>query len=115
MTHPIIAAAREFQSDEQRREKRGQALRMPDLLAEAHLRAGIAAVESTGTPEGVEEGYSKIRRGELAVGIFGYVDDFDEQAATVITDILHAVAARSHRPQEVLDRAAAYYVEERPR
>lgn len=115
MTHPIITAAGEFYDDERRREKRGQKLRMPDLLAEAHLRAGLAATATTATPEGVEDTQARIDRGALAVGIFGYRDSFDEQAATVITDILHAAAARGFSPQAVLDQAALYYAEEKPR
>lgn len=113
--HPIILAAREFQRDEARREKRGQALRMPDLLAEAHLRAGLAAVDSPTSPAGVDDPQARIARGSVAVGVFGYVDTFDEQAATVIVDILHAAASQGFSPQAVLDTAALYYAEERPR
>lgn len=112
--HPIIVAAQEFSRDEARREKRGQALRMPDVLAEAHLRVGLAAVESPRTPEGVDDPQARVDRGVVAVDLFGYSDTFDEQASTVITDILHAVAARGYSPQHVLDTAALYYAEERP-
>jgi len=109
MTHPIIRAAQEFQKDEERREKRGQTLRMPDLVAEAHLRAGLSAVEATRL-EHLET--HRAARGTVAVDIFDYSDTFDEKAATVVTDILHAVAARGFSPQAVLNQAAAYYAEE---
>lgn len=114
MTHPIIAAAREFQSDEMRRRKRKQ---KPRISGEElfFLIGSLQAVDAARTPEQVENDHLRNARGSQAVGIFDYRDDFDEQAATVIVDILHAVAARGLRPQEVLDRAAAYYVEERPR
>lgn len=115
MTHPIIAAAGEFYNDERRREKRGQKPRMPDPLVEAHLRAGIAAINSTATPSGIDSQSSREARGEVAVEIFGYRDTFNEKAATVITDILHAVASRGYNPQAALDQAAAYYAEEKPR
>ncbi len=116
MMHPIIAAAREFQKDEARREKRGQALRMPgDGREAAEIDWAIETAESPSTPENVESPEYRRGRGELAVGIFGYVDSFDEQAATVITDILHAAAARGFSPQAVLDQAALYYAEERTR
>lgn len=79
------------------------------------LEAEIRAAESPSTPEKVESPEYRCGRGELAVGIFDYRDSFDEQAATVITDILHAAAARGHSPQAVLDQAALYYAEEKLR
>jgi len=111
MTHPLILAAEEFQQDEARREKRGQALRMPDLLAEAHLRAAVNAAASTSADQ-IYRSEHQDARGHLAVDIFGYTDTFDENAATVITDILHAVEAAGYSPQAVLNQAAAYYAEE---
>lgn len=111
--HYLVTAAREFQKDETRRERRHQALRMPDILAESHLRASLSAIESTSTAAGVHDPRLRSQRGLVAVGIFGYEDTLDEQAATVITDILHAVASLGFSPQAVLDQAAAYYAEER--
>lgn len=110
MTHPIIAAAREFQKDEERREKRGQTMRMPDVIAGAHLRQGLNAAEATSLEQHDD---NRVQRGMVAVEIFDYSDTFDEKAATVITDILHAAAASGWTPQAVLDRAARYYAEER--
>jgi hypothetical protein len=113
MTHPIVAAAREFQSDELRRRKRKQ---KPRLSTEEmfFLTGSLETIEKTQTPEQVESDRLRVARGHQAVEIFGYRDTFDEQAATVITDILHAAAARGWTPQAVLDRAARYYAEERP-
>lgn len=113
MTHPIIAAAREFQKDEARREKRGQALRMPgDGREAAAIDWAIETAQSPSTAEGVESAEYRRGRGQLAVGIFWYTDTVEENAATVIADILHAVAAAGRSPQAVLNQAAAYYAEE---
>lgn len=111
MTHPIIAAAREFQSDELRRRKRKQKPRL-DTEETFFLTGSLQAIETTATPEQVEDPHWRNARGSQAVGIFGYTDTFDEQAATVITDILHAAAARGYSPQAVLDQAVLYYAEE---
>lgn len=112
MTHPIITAAREFQADEARREKRGQVLRMPSAESERDLREALMASESATSDENILNPYLRSRRGHLAVDVFGYTDSFDENAATVITDILHAVQAAGYSPQAVLNQAAAYYAEE---
>lgn len=76
------------------------------------LEAEIRAAEATSV-EQVDGREERIARGTVAVGIFDYTDSFDENAATVITDILHAAAARGCSPQTVLNQAAAYYAEER--
>lgn len=112
MTHPIIAAAQEFQRDELRRRRRKQ---KPRLSTEEmfFLIGSLQAVDAAETPEQVENSHLRNARGSQAVDIFGYSDTFDEKAATVITDILHAVAARGFSPQAVLNQAAAYYAEER--
>ena len=80
----------------------------------ARLEAEIRAAEAT-TVEQIDQQLEREARGAVAVDLFGYRDTFDEKAATVITDILHAAAARGHSPQAVLDQAAAYYAEERTR
>ncbi|QDP45535.1 hypothetical protein SEA_FUZZBUSTER_51 [Microbacterium phage FuzzBuster] len=114
MTHAIITAAREFAKDESRRDARGFKRRLPGGgRAILQLVGGTLAAESPTSPEGVASPEMRNGRGSLAVEIFGYSDTFDEQAATVITDILHAVAARGLSPQAVLNQAAAYYAEER--
>lgn len=110
MTHALITAAREFINDETRRLTRGQKLRMGGI-EKINLASAVLAAESPADPAGVER--ARGERGSLAVSLFGYCDDFDECAATVITDILHAVAERGYSPQAVLNQAAAYYAEER--
>lgn len=106
---PIVAAALEFQSDEQRRRKRGQ---RPRLSAEGTIfLAGALASIKAGVGQ-VDEPRQRSRRGTQAVDLFGYEDTFDEKAATVVTDILHAAATRGYSPQGVLNQAAAYYAEE---
>lgn len=77
------------------------------------LRGSVRAVEATRTQGQVEHPHLRVARGLQAVELFGYTDTADENAATVITDILHAVAAAGYSPQAVLNQAAAYYAEER--
>lgn len=113
MKHAVVVAANEFQKDETRRMKRGQARRMQGGAVLQLVGAGIA-LDSTKSEAGIDAPNLRNGRGSLAVEIFGYSDTFDEQAATVITDILHAVAARGYSPQAVLNQAAAYYAEESP-
>lgn len=111
MTHALITAAREFDRDETRRVKRDQKPRL-ELIEHFQLQDGLAALDSTKTPAGVEDEKLRAIRGSIALGIFGYDDTTDEIAATVITDILHAAYALGYSPQAVLNQAAAYYAEE---
>jgi hypothetical protein len=113
MSAAIIRAAREFQKDEQRRHSRGQQLRMPGS-ARGELADAVAAAVAT-DERSIDSPIWREQRGRLAVGVFGYTDTIDENAATVITDILHAVAAAGFSPQAVLNQAAAYYAEELPK
>lgn len=107
----LLEAGQEFLADEERRSKRGQRGRMNrrrqgDLaFAIATLTECRATVDDTPVRAAL--------RGGTAVEIFGYSDTFDEKAASTITDILHAAAAKGFSPQQVLDQAAAYYAEER--
>lgn len=112
MTHAIVTAAREFSQDETRRRNRHQRPRI-EMIEHIQLNDGLAALDSTKTPEGVEDESLRAIRGSIALGIFGYNDTADEIAATVITDILHAVAVLGFSPQAVLNQAAAYYAEEK--
>lgn len=108
----LVNAAHELVSDELRRRKQGNRPRLDSggLFA---LRGAIRAVEATQTPGQVLHPHLRVARGLQAVELFDYTDTPDENAATVITDILHAVAAAGYSPQAVLDQAAAYYAEER--
>lgn len=108
----LVQAGREFVVDEKRRRARGQKPRM-EAEELQQLEAEIRSTEAT-TIEHVDLQHEREARGLVAIGIFGYTDTVDEQAATVITDILHAAAARGFSPQAVLDQAALYYAEERP-
>lgn len=109
--HPITRAAAEFLKDEQRRARRAQKTRLGEV-GMLQLQGALAVVGATRAPEEVASPDIQIARGAQAVGIFAYTDSFDEQAATVITDILHAAAANGASPQAVLNQAAAYYAEE---
>jgi len=111
MTHALITATEEFMSDETRRLSRGQRVRMR-ALDKMDLATCLNAIRSTSRPSGVVDGEYQVDRGSLAVELFDYRDSFDENAATVITDILHAVVAAGFSPQAVLNQAAAYYAEE---
>lgn len=108
----LVDAAREFVDDELRRRKRGNAPRL-DAKEFFMLRGSIRAVDATRTEGQICHGTLRVARGAQAVELFGYDDTVDEKAATVITDILHAVAAAGYSPQAVLNQAAAYYAEER--
>lgn len=109
----LVQAGREFVVDEKRRRTRNQKTRMSEAELQ-QLEVEIRSAEAT-TIDRVDLQHERVDRGTLAVQIFGYRDTFDEKAATVVTDILHAVAARGYSPQAVLDQAAAYYAEERIR
>lgn len=108
----LVNAGHELVSDELRRRKQGNRPRLntEELFV---LRGSIRAVEATQTPGQVSHPHLRVARGLQAVELFGYTDTADENAATVITDILHAVAAAGYSPQAVLNQAAAYYAEER--
>ena len=108
MTHAIIAAAREFSRDESRRRNRHQKPRLK-MVEHIQLNEGLRAIDSPTTPEGVKDAYLRAVRGSVTVAIFGYADTVDENAATVITDILHAVAAAGYSPQAGVNQAAAYF------
>lgn len=108
----LVDAAREFEADELRRRRRSQRPR----IGTAHLfslRGALRVIGRTTTKAEVENPHLRVARGLQAVELFGYTDTADENAATVITDILHAVAAAGYSPQAVLNQAAAYYAEER--
>lgn len=109
--HPLVAAARELQKDELRRRRRGQRTRLDDSGASS-LDAVLEAVGSPVSAEGIGSPEYRAGRGRVAVEVFDYRDDFDEVAATVITDILHAAVGEGYSPQHILDQAAAYYAEE---
>lgn len=109
----LVEAGQEFLVDEERRTKRGQRTRMTEER-QGDLAFAIAAVTECKATVDDTPGRAAMR-GNAAVDMFGYADTFDEKAATVITDVLHAAAARGFSPQAVLDQAAAYYAEERAR
>ena len=109
----LVSAGREFLADEDRRAKRRQKTRLT-RPQRANLRHTVRTLTECVLQVGDTRSKS-IRRGQAALDLFDYNDDVDEIAATVITDILHAVASHGLSPQRVLDRAAMYYVEERPR
>lgn len=106
----LLEAGQEFLADEERREKRGQRTRMDDRR-QGHLAFAISTLTDCRATVGDTRGRAAMR-GHTAVELFGYRDTFDEKAATTITDILHAAAAKGHDPQQVLNQAAAYYAEE---
>lgn len=109
----LIEAGQEFLADEDRRTKRGQRTRMTEER-QGDLAFAIASVTDCRATVDDTPGRAAMR-GNAAVDIFGYSDTFDEKAASTITDILHAAAARGASPQAVLDQGAAYYAEERTR
>lgn len=96
MTHPIIEAAAQFQNDERGRKRK----RMPSADARRTLERTLHAAAST-----EQDPIDWARRGELAVELFGYRDTFDEQAVTVIADILWAAQAHGFNPVDVMSKA----------
>ena len=103
MSHAIVEAAAQFQSDERGRKRK----RMP-AEKRAALERTLHAVEHQ-----VNDPIDWARRGEVAVELFGYVDTFDEKAATVIADILWAVQAHGFQPIDVLQNAWQSFNEDR--
>lgn len=95
MTHPIIGAAVEFQSDE-----RGRKRKRMDELDRVRLDAALNAVQHQ-----VQDPIDYARRGEVVVDLFEYGDSFDAAAATVITEILWAVQAHGFQPFDVMHEA----------
>jgi hypothetical protein len=55
---------------------------------------------------------ARARRGEVAASVIGYEDEFQEVAANVIADIMHAVRARGGDPLRVVAQARSYFFED---
>ena len=101
----IVKAAATFLKEDERRKVR------PKLTPEEKqsLAHDLMAITGTG-PVSLEE--LRPLRGEVAARLFGYQDRFDEIAANVITDILHAAQKRGYDPLPILARARGYYFQE---
>ena len=105
MTHAVIEAAAQFQSDERgRKRKRMTAEQRRDL-------------ERTLNAMNVQrhDPIDWARRGEAAVDFFDYTDTFDEKAKTVIADILWAAQAHGFMPVEILQGSWSEYLADRAR
>lgn len=105
MTHPIIAAAAEFQNDEKRRKRK----RMP-VEARMRLDRTLNAVQHQ-----EQDVIDYARRGEVVVELFDYRDTFDSAAATVITEILWAAQAHGYQPLAILQEAWDNFTEDKGR
>ena len=109
MTAPaLVKAAHLFLIEEGNRPKRPK-LSVPE---QAELRTDLHTIEAHSVP--FAEPTVLARRGDLAARLFGYDDSFDEVAANVIADVLHAVSAHGYDPMTVLAHARAYYYREAP-
>lgn len=104
--HVLVKAGREFDKDESKRRMRPRFT--PAEQTELRLHLGLLGRHIEG-PNGWAQ------RGDLAVGLFGYTDTFEEQAATVIADIMWAINARGGDPLHAIAQARAYYYEDRER
>ena len=108
MTAPVIvkAAARFLQEDARRKQR-------PKLTESEKLELSLDLNTLQGAVP-LHTAQARARRGEVAANLIGYEDTFDEVAANVITDILHAAEAHGHDPLTILARARAYYFQESP-
>lgn len=104
MTHALVTAARQFANDESGRKRKR-------MSAEdrRELTAALNALEHQ-----EHDPIDWARRGELAVALFDYQDDFAERAATVIADIIWAVQAHGLNPVDVIQQGWGYHLEDRP-
>lgn len=103
---PLARAADEFLQDEHRRQKK------PRFSAEDRNRLSFDVMVLREGDR--QDGQAFARRGEVAVGIFGYNDTFENAAESVIADILHALNARGIDPLTTLAHARASYFKEVP-
>lgn len=107
MSSPLAKAASLFLKADARRRSRPQ---MPpeekiELIRELHAITGIGEQVHPDNSERAE-------RGKAAVDLFGYEDTFDENAANVVADIMHALEVAGHSPLKVIAHARAYYFQE---
>jgi hypothetical protein len=105
----LVKAARTFLQQDAKR--RSRPLLTP--AEKGRLSLELNAIEGGGVPS--DAIMSRVRRGDLAASIAGYNDTFDEVAANVIADILHAAEARGQNPLQIVARARSYYFQEAPK
>ena len=76
------------------------------------MTESIVAAARHALVAGREPAEGAVERGRAAIDMFNYDDTFDENAACVIADILHAVKAHGFYPNAVVGRALNYLAEE---
>lgn len=108
MSAPVIVrAAAEFLREDAKRKARPKLTQVEkgELSLTLNILAGAV-------PSSTDQ--ARAMRGEAAVALFGYEDTFDEAAADVIADVMHALRRSGYDPLQVLAHARAYYFKEVP-
>ena len=105
MTHAVIEAAAQFQSDERGRKRKRMT---PEQRRDLERTLNAMNVQR-------HDPIDWARRGEAAVDFFDYTDTFDEKAKTVIADILWAAQAHGFMPVEILQGSWSEYLADRAR
>lgn len=103
MTHALVKAAREFARDEDGRKRKRLT---PDERRELGAALNVLAHQE-------HDAIDWARRGELAVDLFDYDQDFAEKAATVIADVIWAIQAHGLDPIAVVQQGWNYHLEDR--